>query len=293
MPRHMAGTIGPLTPGQVEQYGAEGYLAPVRVLSEEAAGVHRGEVEDHFYGRASPNPDGEAGAPSGDPDRFNIWKWENRFSAVDRRPVAAAEVVGHDPVIAGMARQLLGCEEVLLMEANPVVKGPGSGMVPWHQDYSYWPLQEPSAVTAWVALEHISASCGTLRVVPRSHRRGERLPVSLGEATYGDGGRTGPLGQSFMHAERPGIPEIEPDQGEGGQVAAYDLRPGECGFHHPLLWHSSTPNETDGIRCTIVLRYLASGTIWLGDTRQLYRDVGCQDGAPVDGSHFPIVRTAF
>ena len=242
-------------------------------------------------GRARPT--GDAPGFRDHPYHFRIWGWRDQFTQAGDTRVTSLEVVATDAIVGAMARQLLGCDEVLLMEANPVLKDPGGLPVPWHQDYSYWPLAEPSAVTFWIALEDVGPDQGSMAVVPGSHRWGERLPVSLGDADTGTGGRTGPLGQTFMERERPGVPAIPAEpRDEHLPVVSYRLRAGECGVHHPLLWHSSTTNRT-APRQVVILRYVAAGTVWLGETRGLYRDVGCPDGDPLDGRHFPAVRATF
>jgi hypothetical protein len=286
----------PLTRDEVRQYRNDGYLFPIRVLSDDQVVELRKALEDHLFGRIeSPkyeltdpirirrvigrsgqvNFEYEDGQTSEEPHTFpfffNLWKSDGRF-----------EKIGKDPVIAGMARQLLGAEEVLLMEDNAVVKAPHSTTLPWHQDYSYWPLAEPAAITVWIALDHITIANGAMQVVPRSHRLGERLPVSFGDA------------RAFMHEERPGVEEVPQDPAACGHaVVTYDLKPGECGFHSALLWHASTPNTHSHLRCAFILRYLAAGTIWLGAARFPYDDVGCAIGAPISGVHFPSVATAF
>src|SRR5205085_12391328 len=127
--------------------------------------------------------------------------------------------------IAGMARQLLNCDQVVLMEDNVVIKTPHTKTLPWHQDYSYWPLATPAAVTVWIALDRITPANGAMQVVSGSHRRGERLPVAFGDAS------------SFMTEDRPGIAEVSQDPAvEGEHIITYDLYPGECGFHHAMVW---------------------------------------------------------
>jgi phytanoyl-CoA hydroxylase len=298
----------PLTPDEIALYHEQGFLFPIRVLSDETVEELRAALADHFEGRresetyeltdpilaeAEPAPSAGSGMgaatavaekPSGEiekkphsnPFLFNLWERDERFRAV-----------AQNPVIAGMARQLLGSEEVVLMEDGAIVKNPGIGKtLHWHQDYSYWPLATPAAVTAWIALDRVTVENGAMQMAVRSHEDGERLPVEFGD------------GSSFMHDERPGVPEIPKDvAGAGYQLAPYDLQPGECGFHHALLWHASGPNTSPNVRRAFVPRYVAGGTTWLGSQRFPYNfsdeEVGCAIGGPIGGPHFPRVPTAF
>ena len=44
---------------------------------------------------------------------------------------------------------------------------------------------------------------------------------------------------SFMHDERPGIGEVQTPEEAGLESVGYQLKAGECGFHHALIWHAS------------------------------------------------------
>jgi ectoine hydroxylase-related dioxygenase (phytanoyl-CoA dioxygenase family) len=196
---------------------------------------------------------------------FNLWKTDDRFRDIGLRSG-----------LANWARQLLGAERVLLMEDNVVMKNGNTGRLPWHQDYSYWPLAEPSAVTVWIALDSIDAANGAMEVVPGSHEWGERLPVSFGD------------GIPFMAEDRPGITAVPTDPGSDNyEVVSYRLRPGECGLHSPMLWHGSAPNASPRPRRAFILRYVAVGTVWLGESRFPYDDIGCPVGSPLTEEHFP------
>ena len=99
--------------------------------------------------------------PHSVPFLFNLWERDERFWKI----VA-------NPVIAGMARQLLGSEEVVLMEDGAVIKKPVvGGKLAWHQDYAYWPLASPGAVTCWIALDDV-------RRGQRRHAGRRRAPTS-------------------------------------------------------------------------------------------------------------------
>lgn len=285
----------PLTTAEIDQYNRDGYLFPIRVLDDDQVTQLKLAIEDHLSGKIK-SPMYELTDPiryrrvtgpseeiyfeyEGEQESiphtfgflFNLWKSDSRFASI-----------GMNSVIAGIARQLLGAEKVLLMEDNVVLKAPHSRTLPWHQDYSYWPLAEPNAITVWIALDHINAEKGAMQVVPGSHRLGERLPVSFGDA------------KAFMKDERPGVKELPQDpQTLGHEIITYELKPGECGLHSALLWHGSTPNMHSQVRCAFILRYLTSGTTWLGAARFPYDDVGCPIGSPISSLHFPAVSTAF
>lgn len=294
----------PLTPGEIAEYHERGFLLPIRVLDDVQVEELRQALDDHLEGRLQSTAyeltdpiledAGKAAVGSGSasavldkteatvekkphsvPFLFNLWERDERFWKVDA-----------DPVIAGMARQLLGSKEVVLMEDGAVIKKPKvGGRLSWHQDYAYWPLATPDAVTCWIALDHVTHANGAMQVAVGSHKLGERLPVE-----FGGGG-------SFMHDERPGVGEVRDPAEVGLDVVSYELQPGECGFHDALLWHASSPNTSPNPRRGFIPRYVAGGTIWLGATRFPYNytdeELELTVGEPIHGRYFPRIETAF
>ena len=220
----------PLTPEEIATYHEQGFLLPIRVLDDAQVEELREALDDHLEGRRQsadlradrpdhrqqPEP-GDRGLGSRDavmeqtevekkphsvPFLFNLWERDERFWKVDA-----------NPVIAGMARQLLGSKEVVLMEDGAVIKKPVvGGKLSWHQDFAYWPLASPGAVTCWIALDDVGAANGAMQVAAGSHKLGEKLPVEFGD------------GSSFMHDERPGIEELRPPEEVGLEVVGYSSR---------------------------------------------------------------------
>lgn len=287
----MSQTTQPLSAEEVERFRRDGYLAPLQALEEDEVRALRAAVIEHLSGETDAERfeltddvqiraiDTDAEQPEYEyvdevdypdlrefPFLFNLWKVDSRFARI-----------AHNPRLVGYAKQLLGVDEVLLMEDNVVVKAPGSKYLPWHQDYSYWPLGEPSAVTVWIALDAIGPSNGAMEVAPGTQREGERLPVRFMD------------GSSFMADERPGVPPVPGNPRTlGYRVYTYELEAGQCGIHDALIWHGSTPNRTSDIRSAFILRYVAVGTTWLGSTRIPYEDIGCAVGAGLNPDHFPL-----
>jgi ectoine hydroxylase-related dioxygenase (phytanoyl-CoA dioxygenase family) len=291
----------PLTAEEIATYHGQGYLFPIRVLDDAQVEELREALDDHLEGRrqsqtyelTDPIVDSSHGTatvgsgtavldttevekkPHSVPFLFNLWERDERFWKVDS-----------NPVIAGMARQLLGSKEVVLMEDGAVIKKPVvGGKLSWHQDYAYWPLASPGAVTCWIALDDVGSANGAMQVARASHKLGEKLPVEFGDGT------------SFMQEERPGIEALQTPEEAGLEAVGYELKAGECGFHHSLLWHASGPNTTENPRRGFIPRYVAGGTIWLGSLRFPYNysdeELELKPGDPIGGPHFPRIETAF
>jgi hypothetical protein len=133
----------PLTPEEIAIYHEQGFLFPIRVLDDAQVEELREALDDHLEGRrqsqqyelTDPIVDsthGETQATVGSgtsatvveetkkqphsvPFLFNLWERDERFWKVDA-----------NPVIAGMARQLLGSKEVVLMEDGAVIRSRSS-----------------------------------------------------------------------------------------------------------------------------------------------------------------------
>jgi hypothetical protein len=281
-----------LSPIDVRRFARDGFISPLAALTPDEAHRLRAAVVEHLTGATAAEryeltdnvkvrdratgpgrPDYEYFDEDPDPKLrelpflFNLWKVDPRFWAV-----------ANTPRIVAYAQKLLGTEDILLLEDNVVVKTAGAKYVPWHQDYSYWPLGEPTAITVWIALDDIGPENGAMEVAPGTQLEGERLPVKFLD------------GSSFMGAERSGVPEVPSDPRQlGYDIVTYELSAGECGIHDALVWHGSTENRSEGLRCALVLRYVAAGTKWLGNSRIPYDDVGCDVGDGLTSEHFPAV----
>ena len=177
------------------------------------------------------------------PFLFNLWERDERFWKIDS-----------NPVIAGMARQLLGSKEVVLMEDGAVIKKPVvGGKLAWHQDYAYWPLATPGAVTCWIALDDVGArerrDDGRARARTSSARSCRSSSATAARSCTTSA-------RASARCRRPRRP--------GSRSVGYQLKAGECGFHHALIWHASGPNTSPNPRRGFIPRYVAGGTMWLG-----------------------------
>jgi len=111
--------------------------------------------------------------------------------------------------------------------------------VSWHQDSTYWGLEPPDVVTAWVAFSDSTAANGAMRVIPGTHRM-EQVP-------HRDTFRPENLlsrGQEVM---------VEVDERE---AAMLELAAGEMSLHHVRLIHGSDPNPSGERRIGFAIRYV-------------------------------------
>jgi len=283
-----------ITQAEVNQYKQQGFIYPVDIFKpQEIAGLNiaidehlSGKFESEQYELCDPieikniAPEGEnakyafvvrdTGKPKLHtfPFLFNLFKVDDRF-------LKAAQ----HPNLVKTAQQLLDTENILLFEDNIIIKKPHSRRIPWHQDYSYWPLGDTSVVTFWIALHDVDGSNGAMEVAPGTQAEGECLPIAFGDLS------------TFMERERPHARQVSQKPEElGYPIVSYELKAGQAGAHDAMVWHGSTPNSTDSERRVYVLRYAAEGTQWLGDSRMPYYDIDCKVGEGLNRRHFPLVN---
>jgi len=283
----------PLDGFEILEFSERGYLRPGRIFDDDQIEELRGLVDSitareeaagRLYDLLDPalwpdveEPLVEAGAEPVDGDHhveflFNLWRVEPEI----RKFI-------FDPTLGRWAAQLIGTGAVRLLEDNALWKEPFSGgELRWHQDFSYWPLAQANAVTAWIALDDTDAENGAMSVAVASHLTGERLPAAFG------------TGMPYLHDRRPPtVKPVEDPADLGFETATISLKAGEVSFHSSLVWHGSGPNRSDRPRRALVIRYVGDGTTWLGARRYDYNytddEVGLELGDPIGGEYFPLI----
>jgi len=66
------------------------------------------------------------------------------------------------PRVAGLAAALLGAKRVRMWHDQALYKEPGGRETDAHQDYAYWPMTEPDAITAWTPLVDVDDAIGCM-----------------------------------------------------------------------------------------------------------------------------------
>lgn len=271
----------PLSGAEQLEFYRSGFLRLGRVIDDvtldslRSAVAERRSLDDDDLLDPSAWPEGDGGVPQ-EPGRnvsfqFNLWLVDARYRSV-----------ALDPRLAQWASQALGACRVRLLEDNALTKDPRTGgELKWHQDYSYWPLAQPNAVTVWIALDDVSAANGAVQMARGSHLMGERLPRVFG------------TGATYFRDRRPtSVRDIGDPADEGLEVDTLEMKAGEASLHHALTWHASGANTTDRPRRASVFRYVADGTRWLGADRYEFNysddELGLRLGDPIGGNYFPL-----
>ena len=208
-----------LTDAQIAQYREQGFLSPVRVMSEAEALALRAKLETI--------EDAMGGPLRGDLRH----KTHLLFPFL-------AELVRH-PQILDAIEDLLG-PDILCWSSNFFIKEAADpAFVSWHQDSTYWGLSAPDVATAWVALTPSTAENGAMAMVPGSHRF-DQMPH---RDTF------------HRHNLLTRGQEIAVEVDEAKAVVL-NLLPGEMSLHHVRTVHGSAPNPTLDRRIGFAIRYI-------------------------------------
>jgi non-heme Fe2+,alpha-ketoglutarate-dependent halogenase len=208
-----------LSPAQVAQFERDGFVSPVRVMSEAAASELRARLEEFERSQGGPL----AGALRH--KSHLLFPWLN-------------DLVRHDKILDAI-EDLYG-PDLLCWTTNFFIKEKAApAFVSWHQDSTYWGLDKPDVVTAWVAFTKADESNGAMKVIPGSHKA-DQIPH---RDTFGKNNLL-TRGQEIA---------VEVDE---RQAVTLTLRPGEMSLHHVRLVHGSPPNTSDDRRIGFAVRYV-------------------------------------
>ena len=111
--------------------------------------------------------------------------------------------------------------------------------VSWHQDTTYYGVEPPDTVTAWIAITEASEAAGCMRFMPGSHNKG-----------------------IYSHAELRAKDNL---LGRGQTVSGIDesravhvpLKAGQFSLHREDTLHASHPNKTGDRRIGLSVHYVA------------------------------------
>lgn len=260
-----------LSDEQVAFFHENGYVAGVRVLTDEIVEALREELEEFF----DPSHEGRElwyeyhTNESGDPNNvlfhaLGAWRLRPGFHDVLWHPaftVPASQLLDgpvrfwHDQLFCKPARH--------------------GGVVAWHQDYSYWTRTKPMAhLTCWIGLDDATVDNGCIHYVPGSHKW-DLLPVT-GLANDMDAIQT----------------VLTDEQKADFNPVAIELKAGEAAFHHPLMVHGSYENRTDRPRRAMVINVFRDGVRSAKNESLLEGVPAIPEGEPMSGRFFPLLYDA-
>ncbi len=257
-----------LSPQQIADFKANGFVNGGQVLSENEVEVLRSEIDRVIENQARadlPQPvllrnlSGNDATPVW--QIVNIWEASQPFK----------KLIAHPQVVKGLA-QLTHATALRIwhdqIQYKPAQIG---GVNMWHQDAPLWPIIAPmTEVTAWVALDNVDVANGCMSMVSGSHLWGNHIDFLNSFKSYED-----------MPSEYQGH-EIE--------IVRCPVKKGEVHYHHALTWHGSHANTSGRPRRAIALHYMTQDTRYVASGEHVMKSfVEVADGERLEGAHFPQV----
>ena len=208
-----------LTQEQIDTFWREGCVFPIRVMSVERAGAVRARLEAFE-------------AASGGPLKGDLrHKSHLLFPWLD-------EIVHSTPIVDAI-EDLYG-PDLLCWSSNFFIKEANNpAFVSWHQDSTYWGLDRPDVVTAWVALTPSNPSNGAMGFIPGTHTA-DQIP------------HRDTFAQDNLLTRGQ---EVAVDV-DASKAVTIELEPGEISLHHVRLVHGSPANPSNDRRIGFAVRYI-------------------------------------
>lgn len=250
---------------QVQFYQENGFIQLDGVLEPDALDRLRGAIDAVYQSGQGGihNSAGRSAYAKVLDQRVNLW----RDNAI------VADFV-RNPRLAEIARRLCRAQAVRLWHDQALLKQPeDSRPTPWHQDLPYWPMNEPGALSLWMALDDVDERNGAMSFVPGSQRVGALPGINL-------------VDPQDLFAMVP--------KGElaGTRPVTARMKAGSCTFHNGLTFHYAAANQTDRPRRAMVIIYMPDGTTFNGKGHICTNGLGLEVGRPIAGDLFPVLAEA-
>lgn len=207
-----------LTQDQVANFKRDGFLGPVDLLTaDEAAGIRRGieAVE----------------AKTGD-------QMQKRFKIKAHLPFPwLCGLISH-PRLLDAVEDIMGPDILCWGSSFFQKEAHDPGFVSWHQDSTYYGLEPPETLTAWVAISESSLLSGCIKFIPGSHDRGLYRHAEIRR-------------KDNLLTRGQTIEDIDEDA-----AVAVPLKAGQFSFHMEDTVHGSEPNRSDDRRIGLSIHYV-------------------------------------
>ena len=205
-----------LTEKQIKQYHEEGFISPIRIMSEDQAIKIKERVEEveiTFSEEFNPR------------NRNNL---HLTFMVLDE--------LAHNSIILDAVEDLIG-SKFSLWSSVMFIKNPSTeDFVSWHQDATYMGMNSNDFVTPWIALTPSTEEMGCMAMIPGSHNQN----IQPHQDTFEENNIL-TRGQVVKVADE-------------GSAVNLILKPGEMSIHHGAVIHGSKPNKSKQRRIGFALQ---------------------------------------
>jgi ectoine hydroxylase-related dioxygenase (phytanoyl-CoA dioxygenase family) len=181
-----------------------------------------------------------------------------------------ARALSFHPRVAEAAAALLQVPAIRLWHDQALYKDAGGRATDAHQDQPYWPIAEPTTITAWIPFDGSTVANGAMAYVPGSHQIGLRRFVNIF------------FGEPEDLLAHPDIAGTEP--------RVVEVPRGSVAFHHGLTAHLAGPNRTDAVRRVHTMIFFADGCTRGGADHPHFAvdRAGIAPGAPIASDVTPL-----
>lgn len=199
---------------------------------------------------------------------------KKRFKLLDDMPVLQAFAKEVAVYVSTLADGKLRLLESIVFNKPPKK----SGLLHWHQDVSYFPLEPNNQIACWIPFDVVTEDSGAMVYALGSHLRGTRGSRNLLSGLALDGETRSPL---------PSDPRLE-----GYETRVYEMFPGDMLVHDGRTWHASGSNTSTRERRGLSFRYIVGDTHYLkrgGSAGPFTKQTELKDGDLVDDPAFPVM----
>jgi ectoine hydroxylase-related dioxygenase (phytanoyl-CoA dioxygenase family) len=175
------------------------------------------------------------------------------------------------PKLAQIAKELSSASGIRLFHDHALWKMPQDSIpTPWHQDFPYWPMNEPGALSAWIPVHDVDKHNGCMMFVPGSHKMGKLTGIDLVNPQ-----------DIFEFVKGTEIEKTKP--------VIVPLQKGSCTFHNGLTFHYAHANQSDQPRRVLAIIFMPDGTTFNGRKHICTDDLGFEVNQPIKGGTFPLI----
>ncbi|MDG2474921.1 MAG: phytanoyl-CoA dioxygenase family protein [Paracoccaceae bacterium] len=203
------------------KYTEEGFVAPIEVMTPKETLHLRLDFED------------------AEAELVNQPEKQALLRSYPNRLLPSFDALTRNSKLIDAASAVLGPDLMVWSAALFIKEKKSTKIVSWHQDLTYWGLDDIQETTCWFALSDASEEAGCMKFVPGTHK--SKIVEHID--TFADNNLL-TRGQ-----------EIAVDVNESEAVVAA-LQAGQASMHHGLLFHSSGPNQTNDRRIGSAIRYI-------------------------------------
>jgi ectoine hydroxylase-related dioxygenase (phytanoyl-CoA dioxygenase family) len=234
-----------LTKLQIEQYHDQGFISPIRVISEQEALSIKDELEQ---------------VEKDFPEEINSESRNNLHLSF-----AFLDALAHNKIIVDAIEDLIG-PDISLWASVMFIKEPSSKQyVSWHQDATYMGLDSLDFPTPWIALSPSNIETGCMTMIAGSHK----TKIQNHEDTFAE---------NNILTRGQVIQDVD-------ETKAVDLilQPGEMSIHHGAVIHGSQPNNSNQRRIGFSLQSYMPNNVKQIVGRNLWTHVRGQKRQDDDG----------